>query len=398
MNDRFSKFAVENYQNSQGYRDFYSEKELHGVEDFIPISGNDVFAGAKELKNFPGPGYIFASGGTTGAPKFVFYSEEEFKITAAMLAKGFSAQGVGAGTVCANLFMAGGMWSSFMAVDRALKKCGAIQLPIGGQTEIAVIADFLSRFEPSFVIGLPSLLLTIAEYCQERNIKLIIPKICYAGEHVSKKVAQTLRELWGTTQILSAGYASVDAGPVGYQCKFLTGTKHHLFSDQVLLEIIEGEGVVTSTVRKHDPIIRLRTGDRLEVLKDFQCECKSLDIVFELLERCDQQINIWGIRIYVEEIQKAISRAELNPLNFQLVVRANPQSGADQLSILLEKPTHLTSDSASLVKSELSKINQDLISHPDQSKMDIILENTSISGFLKIPRTGKVPLIRDLRS
>jgi phenylacetate-CoA ligase len=56
-------------------------------------------------------GYIFSSGGTTGEPKYVHYSYEEFDRMTDMLAYNFKAQGIVAGSTVANLFVAGNLWS-----------------------------------------------------------------------------------------------------------------------------------------------------------------------------------------------------------------------------------------------------------------------------------------------
>src|SRR5690606_24512431 len=91
-------------------------------------------------------GYIFSSGGTTGEPKYLHFSNEEFDHMSDMLALNFRLQGVKPGMIVANLFVAGNLWSSFICVERALEKIGAIQLPIGGLCSSENILMYLKKF------------------------------------------------------------------------------------------------------------------------------------------------------------------------------------------------------------------------------------------------------------
>lgn len=67
------------------------------------------------LRSASTEGHVFSSGGTSGNPKYSFYSNKEFEQVAEMLAIGYQSQGLQPGDLCANLFAAGNMWSSFLA-------------------------------------------------------------------------------------------------------------------------------------------------------------------------------------------------------------------------------------------------------------------------------------------
>ena len=78
-------------------------------------------------------GYVYSSGGTTGKPKFSFYSYEEFTTIGKLLGKSYQTNGLTVGEHVANLFMAGNMWSSFNAIQEALRACDVVQYPMGAQ-------------------------------------------------------------------------------------------------------------------------------------------------------------------------------------------------------------------------------------------------------------------------
>lgn len=236
------------------------------------------------------PGYIFSSGGTTGEPKYVHFSYEEFDFVSDMLAKSLRAQGIKPGMKVANLFVAGNLWSSFMAVEKALEKIGVIQLPIGGMCAEENISLYLERFRPDVVMGIPSMLVKNAEFMDEKGKDISIPMVFYAGEALSEPRQDYLSKIWGTKYFGSVGYASVDAGVIGYQCSESKPGEHHLFSDLIELKIVDGEAIVSSLYRTSIPITNYRTGDRVEMIAP--CSCGDSAPRFKLLGRAEDRKSV----------------------------------------------------------------------------------------------------------
>ena len=277
-------------------------------------------------KNRHPQGYIFSSGGTTGDPKYVHFSYEEFDRTTDMLAYNFRAQGISKGTTVANLFVAGNLWSSFLAVENALEKIGAIQLPIGGLCPSENILTYLIKFKPDVVMGIPSLLVMNAEQALGLGIDLKIKKVFYAGEAMSETRRDFLRKTWKTEYFGSAGYASVDAGVIGYQCLNCGPGEHHLFTDLIQMKIIEGEAVVSSLTRDSMAIKNYATGDRLEWIED-ACNCGRKDKKFKLLGRIDNQIQIWSCRMLLTDIEKSLKNLNPEILSYQIILSEEQNEG-----------------------------------------------------------------------
>ncbi len=352
---------------------------------------NAFFENAKHPK-----GYIFSSGGTTGNPKFVHFSYEEFDYMSDMLAENFRLQGIKPGMIVANLFVAGNLWSSFLCVDKALEKIGAIQLPIGGMCPPENISSYLLKFSPNVIMGIPSMLVMVAEQMAKRGESLKVEKIFYAGEALSDVRQKYLKEVWGTRSFSSAGYASVDAGVIGYQCLESLPGEHHVFSDLVDLQIVNGEAVVTSLARNSMPVRHYRTGDRIEWISD--CSCGRKDKRFKLLGRIDNTIHIWSCRLQLRDIEKFIN--EENILTFQLKV-SEEQRGLEiqeKLTIILESSSCMIDQEKFLLGLfERSRDVKDTISF-EAFKKNVQLE---LVGEGKIPRnlrTGKISLILDERN
>lgn len=340
-------------------------------------------------------GYVFSSGGTTGDPKFVSFSYEEFDSMSDMLAENLKQQGLKKGMVVANLFVAGNLWSSFLCVDKALEKIGAVQLPIGGMCSNENILFYLSKFRPDVVMGIPSMLVMYAEFMAEKNEQLDIPFVFYAGEALSSNRQDYLTSVWKTKFFGSAGYASVDAGVIGYQCRSCGPGEHHLFSELVKLEIIEDEGVVTSLARETMPVQNYRTGDRIEWIGP--CECGSPDKRFKLLGRIDNVIQIWSCRMLSNDVEASFQK--FGVLTFQIKISESREANVvrEKLTLSYEK-AELEFDQELFLLDlyERSRDVRDTIQFSDFKK-DLILEALSQSTIPRNPRTGKISVVIDQR-
>ncbi len=342
------------------------------------------------------PGYIISSGGTTGEPKFVHFSYQEFDYITDMLAHNFRCQGLRPGMMVANLFVAGNLWSSFMAVEKALEKIGAIQLPIGGLCSSENILMYLSKFRPDVVMGIPSLLIMNAEFSHEKGVNLEVPMVFYAGEAMSETRMEFLKSTWGTKYFGSAGYASVDAGMIAYQCSFSKPGEHHLFKDLVEMQVVDEEAVISSLYRTSMPIKNYRTGDRVKWIED--CKCGSNDPRFLLLGRVDSTLHIWSCRILVEDIEQSIRETSSKIKTFQVILSDDHRDHRvrEKMQLILEGPLDIDRE---VLMFNIYKNSRDL---KDTLSFDKFQSSFSImtveNGMIKRnPRTGKISQVLDLR-
>ena len=346
------------------------------------------------FENSPHPaGYIFSSGGTTGEPKYVHFSYEEFDYMSDMLAENLRRQGVRSGMTVANLFVAGNLWSSFLCVEKALEKIGAIQLPIGGMCSNENILLYLRKFKPDAVMGIPSMLVMNAEYMQTHNVELEVPIVIYAGEALSSARQEYLKSVWKTKFFGSAGYASVDAGVIGYQCSHCGPGEHHVFSNLIELSIQDDEAIVTSLARNSMPVKNYRTGDKVEWIED--CKCGSPDRRFKLLGRIDSVIQIWSCRMQITDIEETFS--ENNIRTFQLHISESREANVvrEKMRISYEgSDSSLDQDTFLLNLFQKSRDVKDTIKFMDFKK-DI--ELVCVDEVPRNPRTGKVSILIDQR-
>ncbi|MBI3038598.1 CoF synthetase, partial [bacterium] len=186
---------------------------------------------------------MYASGGTTGDAKYTFYSNEEYRNATDVLAFIYREAGIVEQDIVGNLFVAGNLWTSFNVAGRALENIGCLQLPIGGTTSFENMIKYLETFQVTALVGLPSIMVKLAEEVKSRKSSLRISKILYGGEHLRPATIAYLKGILGCTIVRSAGYACVDTGPIGFQCAFLPGTLHHVLNDYQIVEILNTEDV-----------------------------------------------------------------------------------------------------------------------------------------------------------
>lgn len=396
---------------SDYYRNVLPEREIHGARDLVHFPRLD----AETLRQNTPPvsqslltgslegAYIFASGGSTGAPKFSFYSLEEWEEVTDILSAIYQRAGVTKGDTVANLFMAGNLWTSFLAASEALEKLGCIKLPIAGNVDPESIMAYLQMFKPTVLLGLPSLLVRLAELLEEKGQKLEVRTVLYGGEAMSREARVYLQSVLGAPTVASAGYASVDAGPVGYQTLDLPVGHHHLLYGYQFLEFLDpdsgvpvedgqvGEIVVTCLGRRLMPLIRYRTGDLGRWVD-------SAARVFELKGRIGDRIRVGTADIYPADVARVLDSVEGAGHIFQMVI--SKKAMKDHVEVHVERSSRygdvITADAVKdALLGELAEAREALEQGWIEDFVVDLVPHGSLQGMR---RTGKIRAVIDHRS
>jgi len=381
--------------------------EKHHVLENTPPDSADLLTSKVQR------GIFFASGGSTGQPKYVFYDQHEYDHTCRMLAFALEASGLGEKDVIANLFIAGNLWSSWLSVEKAIAYTKAISVPVGSNLPLENIVGYLEDFKVTAVIGLPSFLVKLAEFVKanKSKYKLCVNKIFYGGEYVGEEMVNFFKGVFPGVDVRSAGYATADAGVVGFQCPVCVKGQHHLFAwsqfvefvDQDTLEPVKkgeiGELVVTGLSKKHMPIIRYRVGDLGRwIIKP--CGCGRKEPLFEILGRCDDRIHVGGAHLFVNDIQNALGKVSDLSFNFQVVI--DKKGHRDTLKICVEvqdvSALPRAEKSAYLLWREIEGHCEDLhesvrMKWLDKPEIEVLKPNT----IERVLRTGKIRKVIDKR-
>lgn len=420
--DSLRELVGSSRRDSPFYRKhFKNAPEVRTMEDFrkLPLlSKKHILAHTppKSRKLFTAgiesSGIYFASGGSTGNPKYIFYDSGEYENVCRCLGLSMEAGGLKSRDVAANLFAAGNLWSSFLSVEKALAHTGAVSVPIGSALDMETILKYLAEFKTTVLIGLPSFLLKVAQSIQENKARYNIPvrRIFFGGEYVTPAMVKFFQKVFPGVLVKSAAYATADAGTIGFQCEKTSRGVHHLFDGEQFMEILDpktlkpvgpgetGEIIITPLNKRRMPIIRYRLGDlgRWCIQK---CPCGRKEPLFEILGRCDDRIHVGGAHVFINDLHNAVSEVPGLSFNFQVVIAKKGPRDALKISVEARGPVR---NAQSLKKRLLGSIRKNchdlaadaldrgLISNPE---IEILPPNS----IKRVARTGKLKRVIDKR-
>ncbi|MFI6097095.1 acyl-CoA reductase [Lentzea sp. NPDC051213] len=361
----------------------------------------------ESLQDRPADVY-FRSGGSSGAPKLSAYTwadwDEQMWVGAeALLATGLDPRH----DRIMNLFFNGHMYASFVSFFSALERMNAVQFPMGGEWgQLDSIAQAIVDNRVDTLLTAPSFVQRLfAEHGEQLKEYGGIRKIFYAGEHFGAQAIARLREEFGIEIIRSAAYATVDAGPVGYQCQASSGKVHHLFTGLHTLEILDPESdtavaagdpgrlVFTTHTRRGQRLERYEIGD-LGRWVPGDCECGRRTPRFELLGRTGdvfraaaQTLNYRRFLTILED-EYSYSGA--------LQIELNEDSTGEELVVRLEDGR--APETAATEITLLSKYAEVAEAVEQDKLLTVRVENAPLADFQRTRSSGKLIGVVDQRS
>jgi phenylacetate-CoA ligase len=416
----------------------YYKKLYQGIFSFeklsnLPIINQDDFWKAntihdnRVLTSAAPDGIVFKSGGTTGNPKFSVFSREEWSCMVRLFGEGMSRTGILEGDRVGNLFYVGDLYGSFIFIMRSLEEgpVPVLQFPIGGGTPIEVILKTIQDFKLNVLVGPPTTLLSAAAYYSEnRSVypEIRIQKLLYGGESVYQDQREQLQSVFPGVKISSVGYASVDAGLLGYADADCELDEHKSFSKVVILEILDedtgepiheinqpGKLVATSLMRRLMPIIRYPVGDRAEWKEVYHGE--NQDRKFRLLGRAEDAARVGPLSVYYEDMRSVMEQADpgvqISGFQFMIYHKDRKDGLVVRIAIQPEEDRSLQVQEKRLEKLKnawekiLNCFNQERSAYLIAVERNLIhpmeVEWTTLDKMGVNPRTGKLRRILDLR-
>ncbi|MER5547361.1 phenylacetate--CoA ligase family protein [Streptomyces sp. NPDC002589] len=337
--------------NSPFYRELYAHVDDH-VTDLtdLPVVPQADFWRAnapRDNRLLTAPlneAVVFRSGGTTGSPKFSYYTRTEWREFTAAFGAGLVHAGLRPGHRVADLFYAGDLYASFSFVLDSLHRSPVanVRLPIGGATPWESTAATLEEFQVQVVAGTPTTLCALAERLAGANRTLPdVELLFFGGECLFGDQLPLLRAAFPNAEPRSLGYASVDAGLLGAPVPGGDPRVHRAFTPHTVVEIlhdetdepVDGNGVpgrlvVTDLRRRLMPVLRYPAGDRAEwVDRDAG--------VFRILGRAEEGVRVGPVSLYTEDVHEVVTATDTRGevTGVQLVVRR--RDGRDGLVLRL---------------------------------------------------------------
>lgn len=413
-------------KKSPFYREHYRKlpKKLTSIQELPVIEQSEFWAANSLEKNrlLTGPmkdGLVLKSGGTTGKPKFSVFSRQEWAVFTATFAKYLAKSALKKGDRVANLFYVGDLYGSFLFTHKVLEECPTptLQLPIAGITPTDSIIKTIYEYEATVLAGLPTTLMSVLAAIEEatrgkglyaiENFKVRL--ILFAGEPLTPSQRARVLHVFPKAKIQSIGYASNDAGLLGYTDHSCGPNEFRTYDGHTLYEIIdeqtgqpitqpgiEGISVVTALQRSLMPILRYPAGDRAQWVEPPGAKNRK----FLLLGRSDEGARIASLTVRYDDIGQLLEKfsSRLKNLQFQLVVER--KKGRDGLTVRLSTATQ-----ASVRRACKKRILKSILEfHPiykkfvDEGKINPVVLEWREPGHLELnPRTGKLKRILDLR-
>lgn len=324
------------------YKNLYKEINDDGnwsLED-LPLINQKLFWESNKIKenqlltNELSDGIIFKSGGTTGDPKFSAFTKLEWDTMTGTFGTHFGENGLNNGDRVANLFYVGQLYASFIFLSDTIERCpvDVTIFPISGSAPAEFILNTLRDFSINVVLCVPTTIMTLADYVSENKITGInLEKIYFGGETMYEDQRQHLKEVFPGVEIRSVGYASVDAGLLGFADESCDYNEHRQFDNHHIIEIIDeqtgmpinevgkkGKIYSTNLSRLLMPIIRYPVGDNGQWVE----EEGSRNRKFKILGRSEEGARIGPITFYVEDLQHILKKfqSEFTYSNTQMII------------------------------------------------------------------------------
>ncbi|WP_432015039.1 phenylacetate--CoA ligase family protein [Streptomyces cucumeris] len=304
---------------------------------------------------------VFKSGGTTGAPKFSFYTREEWREFTTAFGAGLAGAGLRPGQRVADLFYAGDLYASYTFILDSLahSPVANVRLPIGGATPPASTLATLEQFGVDVIAGTPTTLCSLAEHLRaEGRVLPGVTTLFFGGESIFSDQRRLLSVAFPAARVASIGYAAVDAGLVGLPVPGDDPRLHRVPAPYTVVEILDehtgepvtragvpGRVVVTDLRRRLMPVLRYPVGDRAE----WTDPAAGL---FRILGRAEEGVRVGPVALHTQDVHDVVRAADVagRISGVQLVVRRWEDRDGLLLRLACDDPSEDLSELAASVE------------------------------------------------
>ncbi len=237
-----------------------------------------------------------------------------------------------------------GFWSAFGGAERL----GAMVIPGGAMTSEQRVRALL-EVGATVLCCTPTYALRLAEVAEEMGVDLGAGdlRVCVHAGEPGASVPATRDGIERRLGVQCFDHTGMtELGPTGVSCSQRDGV--HLIESEFIFEVLEegadrprlaehgmrGELVATNLGRWGAPLIRYRTGDRVEVSRE-PCSCGSpyLKLVGGLLGRVDDMITVRGVNLFPSQIEDIVRR---HVPRAEFLIEHRRERELDEVTLLVE--------------------------------------------------------------
>lgn len=297
---------------------------------------------------------IFATSGTTAAPRAFRHTTHDMRQWAWNDARGLWAMGIRPGQDIAMIAFGYAPHVFMWGVHYAFNLMGIPVIP-GGSLDTTRRAMFINTFQPTLLCATPSYafylgnkMLEMGEHPQESTIN----KLLVGGEPGASVPAtkHRLEALWGAQAFEFYGTTEVAPTPGGYMCDVGSSTEPyglHFMEDIHIVELVDpdtfepvpegqrGLSVATNLFSEAAPLIRFVIGDFGQFTTD-PCACgrTHLRAPGGFKGRADDLLNIRGVTVFPLAIEEVVRG--MDKLGDEFRIRVTNERGLDELTVQVE--------------------------------------------------------------
>jgi phenylacetate-CoA ligase len=237
----------------------------------------------------------------------------------------------------------------------ALMEYGLCVIPVGAESGVARVLQFIDLCKPHMLIATPSFSQYIIEKCPEILGKPAseLGLLSVGGGAEPGFGIKTVRDR--VAKGFAVGRASDGIGGThnfhGYTCRTPEYKGMHLVSeDYCVLEVLDpqtgesleladgvvGEMCYTYINWEGSPLLRYRLGDMLEISTS-PCECGDPRLRFKIIGRADDMLIVKGVNVYPAALQSVVTRfAPRVTGEFRIILNQPPPMVAPPLKMQVE--------------------------------------------------------------
>jgi phenylacetate-CoA ligase len=223
-----------------------------------------------------------------------------------------------------------GFWSAFGGAE----ELGALALS-GGAMSTEQRVRTMVDVGATVLCCTPTYALRLAEAARELGLDLAAAGLrisIHAGEPGASIPAtrDAIETGLGTTSYDHTGMTEL--GPTGFSCGQRDGV--HLVESEFVFEEIDGELVATNLGRWGSPLVRYRTGDRVELSRE-PCACGSpfVKLAGGLRGRVDDMFTVRGVNLYPSQVEEIVRR---HPDVVEFVIEHRRVRHMDEVTLVVE--------------------------------------------------------------
>ena len=224
-----------------------------------------------------------------------------------------------------------GFWSAFGGAERLDALC----ISGGAMTSEQRVRNMLD-LGATVLLSTPTYAMRLADVADGIGVNLSAASIrttIHAGEPGASIPA--------TRAAIESAYSAVafdhtgmtELGPTGFSCSARDGV--HLIESEFIFEVADdGELIATNLGRWGSPLIRYRTGDRVQVTRE-PCSCGSPfpKMLGGILGRVDDMFTVRGVNLYPSQVEDLVRR---QPSIAEFCIEVRTVRGMEEVTILCE--------------------------------------------------------------